>query len=140
MTLAAAAVVVAVALVVGIWPVIGGGGGGGGAQPMASAVTMTKTAETPINAQVTLSSFGWGTRIDMVCTYGDYASRGQAQPQNLGMVVVGPDGSQDQIATWVGLNGATALPSGSTTLQKDQIKSVKLVDTDTKTVLLQTDL
>jgi hypothetical protein len=140
MTLAAAAAVVAVALVVGIWPVIGGGGGGGGAQPMASAVTMTKTAETPINAQVTLSSFGWGTRIDMVCTYGDYASRGQAQPQNLGMVVVGPDGSQDQIATWVGLNGATALPSGSTTLQKDQIKSVKLVDTDTKTVLLQTDL
>jgi hypothetical protein len=140
MTLAAAAVVAAIALVIGIWPVIGGGGGGGGEQPMASAVTMTKTAETPINAQVTLSSFGWGTRIDMVCTYGDYASRGQAQPQNLGMVVVGHDGSANQIATWVGLNGATALPSGSTTLQKDQIKSVQLVDTDTKTVLLQTDL
>jgi hypothetical protein len=138
MTLAAAAVVLAVALVIGIWPVIGGGDGG--EQPMASAVTMTKTAQTPINAEVTLSSFGWGTRIDMVCTYGDYASRGQAVSQNLGMVVVGPDGSQNQIATWVGLNGATALPSGSTTLQKDQIKSVQLVDTDTKSVLLQTDL
>lgn len=139
-TLAAAAAVLAIALVIGIWPVVFGGGGGGGDQPMASAITMTKTAQTPINAAVTLSSFGWGTRIDMVCTYGDYASRGQAVPENLGMVVVGHDGSQNQIATWVGLNGATALPSGSTTMQKDQIKTVKLVDTDTNTVLLQTDL
>ena len=137
-TLAAAAAVLAVAVVVGIWPGIGGHGGGD--EPMAAAVTMSKTAQTPINAAITMSSFGWGTRIDMVCTYGDYASRGQAAPQNLGMVVIGHDGSSNQIATWVGLNGATALPSGSTTLQKDQIKSVQLVDTDTKAVLLQKDL
>jgi hypothetical protein len=138
-TLAAAAAVLAVAVAIGIWPGIGASGGGDD-QTMASAVTMSKTAQTPINAEVNLSSFGWGTRIDMVCTYGDYASRGQALPQNLGMVVVGHDGSQNQIATWVGLNGATALPSGSTTLQKEQIKAVQLVDTDTRTVLLQTDL
>jgi hypothetical protein len=137
-TLAAAAAVLAVALVVGIWPGIRGNGGGG--QPMASAVTMSKTAQTPINATITMSSFGWGTRIDMVCTYGDYASRGQAVSENLAMVVVSQDGSSNQIATWVGLNGATALPSGNTTMQKDQIKSVQLVDTDSRTVLLQTNL
>jgi Putative zinc-finger len=138
-TLAAAAAVLAVALVVGVWPGIRGDGGGGGT-PMASAVTMSKTAQTPINATITLSSFGWGTRIDMVCTYADYASRGEPVAQNLAMVVVGDDGSRNQIATWVGLNGATALPSGSTTLQKDQIKSVQMVDTDTRTVLLQSNL
>ena len=44
------------------------------------------------------------------------------------MVVVGHDGTQSEIATWVGVNGATALPSGNTTMQKDQIKSVQLVD------------
>ena len=86
-----------------------------------------------------MTGFGWGTRIDMVCTYGDYASRGEATTQNLSMVVVGHNGTQSEIATWVGVNGATALPSGSTTLQKDQIKSVQLVDTDTRTVLLQTE-
>ena len=137
-TLAAAAAVLAVALVVGILPGILGHRGDN--QPMASAVTMSKVAETPINATVTLTGFGWGTRIDMVCTYGDYASRGQATTENLSMVLLDHNGTQDEIATWVGVNGATALPSGNTTLQKDQIKSVQLVDTDSRAVLLQTDL
>ena len=137
-TLAAAAAVLAVALVVGILPAIRGHGGD--SEPMASSVTMSKIAQTPINATVTMTGFGWGTRIDMVCTYGDYASRGAATTQNLGMIVVGRNGTQDQIATWVGVNGATALPSGATLLPKDQIKSVQLVDTDTKAVLLETTL
>ncbi len=137
MTMAAAAAVLAIALVVGIWPTIRGHGD---TEPMASAVTMSKLAQTPINATVTLTGFGWGTRIDMVCTYGDYQSRGNVTTQNLSMVVVGHNGTQSDIATWVGVNGATALPSGATTLQKDDIKSVQLVDTDTRTVLLQTTL
>lgn len=137
LTLAAAAAVLAVALVIGILPGIRGSGDEG---PMAAAVTMSKVAQTPINATVTLTGFGWGTRVDMVCTYGDYASRGQATTENLSMVLVGHNGTQNQIATWVGVNGATALPSGNTTMQKDQIKSVQLVDTDTKAVLLQSDL
>jgi hypothetical protein len=137
-TLAAAAAVLAVALVVGILPGIRGQRGNDA--PMASAVTMSKIAQTPINATITLTGFGWGTRIDMVCTYGDYASRGQATTQNLSMVILGPNGTQNEVATWVGVNGATALPSGNTTMQKDQIKSVQLVDTDTRAVLLQSDL
>jgi Putative zinc-finger len=136
--LAAAAAVLAVALVLTILPGIRGQGGE--QQAMGSQVTMTKVAQTPINATVTLTSFGWGTRIDMVCTYGDYASRGDTATQNLAMVVVGKDGKQSEIATWLGLNGATALPSGSTPMQKDQIQSVELVETDTRTVLLQTNL
>jgi hypothetical protein len=136
-TLAAAAAVLAIALVVGILPGIRGQGDD---QPMASAMTMSKVAETPINATVTLTGFGWGTRIDMVCTYGDYASRGQATTENLSMVLVGHNGTQNEVATWVAVNGATALPSGNTTMQKDQIKSVQLVDTDTRAVLLQSDL
>lgn len=136
-TLAAAAAVLAVALVVGVLPGIRGGGGD---EPMASELTMSKVSQTPINAAVTLTGFGWGTRVDMVCTYGDYASRGQATTQNLSMVLLDRNGSQSQIATWVGVNGATALPSGNTTMQKDEIKAVQLVDTDTKEVLLQTDL
>jgi hypothetical protein len=136
-TLAAAAAILAVALVVAILPGIRGQGGD---EPMVSAVTMSKVAQTPINATVTLTGFGWGTRIDMVCTYGDYASRGQATTENLSMVVLSHNGTQSEVATWVGVNGATALPSGSTTMPKDQIKSVQLVDTDSRAVLLQTDL
>ncbi|OBK70503.1 anti-sigma factor [Mycobacterium sp. 1274761.0] len=137
-TLAAAAAVLVVAVVIAILPGIRGNGGD--ETPMASAVTMSKVAQTPINATVTLTGFGWGTRIDMVCTYGDYASRGEATTANLGMVLVGHNGTQSEVATWIGVNGATAMPSGNTTMQKDQIKSVQLVDTDTRAVLLQTDL
>lgn len=137
-TLAAAAAVLAVALVIAILPGIRGNGGDN--QPMTSAMTMSKVAQTPINATVTLTGFGWGTRIDMVCTYGDYASRGQATTENLSMVVLDHNGTQSEVATWVGVNGATALPSGNTTMQKDQIKAVQLVDTDTRAVLLQTDV
>jgi len=33
---------------------------------------MTKVSETPINATISLTGYGWGTRIDMACTYGDW--------------------------------------------------------------------
>ena len=39
---------------------------------------MNKVAPTPINATVTLNSYGWGTRIDMACTYGDWGNRDDA--------------------------------------------------------------
>ena len=110
--LAAAAALLAVVLVFTVWP---GVFGLQSETPQATgtALEMTKVAPTPINATVTLNSYGWGTRIDMACTYGDWGNR-DAPPQNLGMVVVGRDGSQTEVATWLGLSGATALPSANT--------------------------
>jgi Putative zinc-finger len=105
----------------------------------APALEMTKVSETPINATVTLNGFGWGTRIDMACTYGDWGQR-DAPPQNLGMVVVGRDGSHNEVATWLGLSGATALPSANTPLQMNEIAAVQLVSTDDGEVLLETNL
>ncbi len=99
-------------------------------------VEMVKVSPTPINATVTLHGFGWGTRIDMACTYGDWGNR-DAPPQNLGMVVVGQDGSHEQVATWLGLSGATALPSANTPLPKDEIAAVQLVSVDDGQVLLE---
>ena len=107
-TLAAAAALLAVALVVGIWPGIRGQGGE--SEPMASAVTMSKVAQTPINAIVTLTGFGWGhgSTWSALTTMRAAAMR---RHKNLSMVVVGHNGTQSDVATWVGVNGATALPS-----------------------------
>lgn len=105
----------------------------------APALEMTKVSETPINAAITMSGYGWGTRIDMACTYGDWGQR-DAPPQSLGMVVVGRDGSRDQIATWLGLSGATALPSANTPLQMNEIAAVQLVSSDSGRVLLERHL
>jgi hypothetical protein len=103
------------------------------------ALEMTKVSTTPINASISMTGFGWGTRIDMACTYGDWGQR-DAPPQNLGMVVVGRDGSHTQVATWLGLSGATALPSATTPIQKDEIAAVQLVSPDSGKVLLEKQL
>lgn len=108
-------------------------------QESAQALEMTKVSETPINASITLTGFGWGTRIDMACTYGDWGQR-DAPPQNLGMVVIGNDGSRTEVATWLGLSGATALPSATTPMRKDEIAAVQLVSSDNGKVLLEKHL
>jgi hypothetical protein len=109
-------------------------------QETVQALQMTKVSETPINASITLTGFGWGTRIDMACSYGDWGQSGNTQPQNLGMVVVGRDGSHTEVATWLGLSGATALPSAATPMQKDEIAAVQLVSSDNGKVLLEKHL
>ncbi len=54
---------------------------------------MDKLVDTPFSASISLSGFAWGTRIDMACTYGQWSSGEVPPPSNLGMVVVGRDGS-----------------------------------------------
>jgi hypothetical protein len=136
--LAAAAAVVAIALVIAIRPDTLGMQSGTD-QAAGSAMEMTKVSETPINATITMTGYGWGTRIDMACTYGDWGRR-DAPPQNLGMVVVGRDGTQSQVATWLGLSGATALPSANSPLPVDEIAAVQLVSADSGQILLEKKL
>lgn len=131
-----AAALLAVGLVVAIRPEIVGLRDGDTTQT-AEQLQMTKLAPTSFSATVALSSFAWGTRIDMACTYGEWSGGGGAPPSNLGMVVVGRDGTKTQIATWLGLSGATALPSGNTTMPKDRIAAVQLVSVDSGQVLLE---
>jgi Putative zinc-finger len=135
---AAAAALLAIGLVIGIRPGIIGLRTG--AEDVAApSLEMAKVSDTPINATITMTGFGWGTRIDMACTYGDWGRR-DAPPQNLGMVVVGRDGSHTQIATWLGLSGATALPSANTPIPMDEIAAVQLVSSDSGQVLLERHL
>jgi len=108
--------------------------------PTTQALDMTKVSQTPINASISMTGYGWGTRIDMACSYGDWGQSGNTPPQNLGMVVVGRDGSHTQVATWLGLSGATALPSATTPMQKDEIAAVQLVSSDNGKVLLEKNL
>lgn len=108
-------------------------------QASGTELEMVKVSETPINATITVTGYGWGTRIDMACTYGDWGQR-DAPPQNLGMVVIGRDGSREQVATWLGLSGATALPSANTPMQLNEIAAVQLVSADDDQVLLERQL
>jgi hypothetical protein len=134
-----AAALLAVGLVVAIRPETFGLHTGTGQQQAAQMLNMSKVSETPINASIALSSYSWGTRIDMACTYGDWGKK-DAPPQNLGMVVVGRDGTRTEIATWLGLSGATALPSANTTLPINEIAAVQMVSSPDGKVLLERNL
>jgi hypothetical protein len=106
----------------------------------AQSLEMTKVSDTTINASISLTDYGWGTRIDMACSYGDWGQSGNTEPQSLGMVVVGRDGSHTQVATWLGLSGATALPSATAPMQMNEIAAVQLVSSDSGKVLLEKNL
>ncbi|MFV9634240.1 anti-sigma factor family protein [Mycobacterium neumannii] len=134
-----AAAVLAVGIAIAVRPETFGLQTGTPPQASGQQLEMAKVSETPINATISMTGYGWGTRIDMACTYGDWGQR-DAPPQNLGMVVVGHDGSRNQVATWLGLSGATALPSATTPMQMDEIAAVQLVSPESGEVLLERSL
>jgi Putative zinc-finger len=134
-----AAALLAVGLVVAVRPGIVGLQSGT-TQATAQQLEMNKLVTTPFSATISLNSFAWGTRIDMACVYGDWSSGGGVPPSNLGMVVVGRDGTHTQIATWLGMSGATALPSGNTPVPVGEIAAVQLVSADSGQVLLERQL
>ena len=110
----------------------------------ASAVTMTPVGPTELSATVAVTAQGWGTQIDMNCTYpaeaGTSAPDGDEPPAKLAMVVVGRDGNHDRLATWMAVKGVRATPYGSTSMPIDQIATVEIVSADTGNVLLQRTL
>jgi hypothetical protein len=72
---------------------------------------MSKVAQTPINAIVTLTGFGWGHGSTWSALTASMRAAAMRRHKNLSVVVVGHNGTQSDVATWVGVNGATALPS-----------------------------
>lgn len=115
------------------------------AQAQSTALTMTRLTPNGLSSTVQLSSEGWGTRIDMTCTYGVWPEGAAHEDDGdagdkLAMVVVGRDGTRAQLATWVALTGVTATPVGSTSMPMDQIAAVQVVSVDNGEVLLQRSL
>ena len=132
----AAAVAAVIALLVGIHP----GPTVPSAAPPAKSVspmTMTPVVPNSIQATVSMTSQGSGTRIEMICTYPKESSDNHDNDvDKLAMVVVGRDGSHAQLVTWMAPPGVTVRPVGSTAMRMDQIAAVQIVSDDGE-VLLQ---
>jgi hypothetical protein len=113
-------------------------------QTQAAQMTMLQVKPSELSSTVAFTSQGWGTRIDMDCTYQslppDSKRNDDQAGDKLAMVVVGRDGSQTQLATWVALSGVRATPGGSTSMPINQIAAVQIVSVDSGEVLLQRSL
>lgn len=128
----AAAAVLAIGVLVGVQ--------GHSAAPQRAAVSalpMAQVGTQLLASTVSISGEPWGTFINLrcVCLAPPYASH-----DTLAMVVVGRDGSQTRLATWLAEPGHTAIPAGSISTPVDQIAAVQVVAADTGQVLLQRSL
>jgi anti-sigma factor RsiW len=104
------------------------------AQTTASAQPMAQVGTTLLASTVSLSSQQWGTHIALkfVCT-----APVDAHHDTVALVVVGRDGSQTRLATWVAIPGHSATPTASISTPVDQIAAVQVVLADNGAVMLQ---
>jgi anti-sigma factor RsiW len=128
---AAAAVVLAISVLVGV---AGRSPTSAPPQETASALPMAQVGTTLLASTVSLSRQQWGTHIALkfVCT-----APVDAHHDTVALVVVGRDGSQSRLATWVAIPGHTATPTGSISTPVDQIAAVQVVLADNSRVMLQ---
>jgi anti-sigma factor RsiW len=128
---AAAAVVLAITVLVGV---AGRSPTSAPPQATASALPMAQVGTTLLASTVSLSRQQWGTHIALkfVCT-----APVDAHHDTVALVVVGRDGSQSRLATWVAIPGHTATPTGSISTPVDQIAAVQVVLADNGRVMLQ---
>ncbi len=90
-----------------------------------------------LESTVSVDGMHWGTFINLRCVC---LAPPDAHHDTLAMVVVGRDGSQTRLATWVAEPGHTATPAGSISMPVDQIAAVQVVSADSGEVLLQRSL
>ena len=131
--LAAAAVLLSIGVFVGVQ----GYSSAPAHQTAASGQPMAQVGTTLLTSTVQVSSQHWGTSINLNCVC---LAPVTAHHDTLAMVVVGRDGSQTRLATWVAEPGHTATPAGSISTPVDQIAAVQVVSADNGQVLLQRSL
>jgi len=134
---AAAAAVLAVGVFAGIQGYTSSSPGSSSQQAAPSNQPMSQVGTTLLTSTVQVSSEHWGTAINMQCVC---LAPLTAHHDTLAMVVVGRDGSQTRLATWVAVPGHTATPAGSISTPVDQIAAVQVVAADSGQVLLQRSL
>ena len=102
----------------------------------AAPVQLQPIGTEPISGWLSMTSVGWGTRLDLTCSYADEGSdvyHDQAPPTYT-MFVTRADGSTEQVASWKALPGKTMHLSAATASTRDAITDVQVRSGD-QTVL-----
>ena len=96
--------------------------------PTTDNLTMKAVGTDPMTATVAVTSVGWGTRIDLTCTYPH--SSGGWEAGAYALVIHTTDGRTQRLATWNGLPGATMELPAATHTREPNIKSVEVTRID----------
>jgi hypothetical protein len=113
------------------------------AQPtLAAVLTPAGGADVPVEASIELTSFAWGTRIDMDCSYhpGPPGPDGPYGPVSYAMWVVDRDGVETSLSTWTAAPDGTVSVTAGTAVVLADIAEVEVRDATGDRVLLTTEL
>ncbi len=79
-----------------------------------------------ISGWLSLTQVGWGTRLDLTCSYPQAEPYGDSEPPTYTMFVTTTAGSTEQVASWKGLAGKTMHVTGATSADADDIAHVEV--------------
>ena len=94
----------------------------GPAQASGMPITLqAKAGDVPLSADADLVSVGWGTRIDLKCSYENEPGY---TPSVYVMTITDAAGQTEPVASWMALPGKTASLTGSTAIRVADIASL----------------
>ena len=109
------------------------------AEPTSPPEALRPVGDEPISGWVSLTPVGWGTRLDLTCSYAaessDYPEPDWSTHR---MLVRTDDGAVEQVATWRALPGKTMELTAATALASTDIVSIE-VRTAADEVVLELD-
>ncbi len=107
--------------------------------PPVALVPMEPVGDVPVVAQLGLEPVGWGTRVELTCTY-DTASVPYALPPAVDyvIVVVHDDGHAERVGSWRSIDGKTMRFTAGTAADEGHITSVEVRTVDGRVVLSRT--
>ena len=102
----------------------------------AAPVLMTPVGSEPISGWLSLTQVGWGTRLDLECSYAQ-ESDAYRDPSwsTYTMYVHTADGGTEQVASWKAVPGKTMRLSAATASDRDDITNVEVRTAAGATVL-----
>jgi Putative zinc-finger len=102
----------------------------------AKPVLMTPVGNEPISGWLSLTQVGWGTRLDLECSYAE-DSNAYSDPDwsTYTMFVTTTDGDTERVASWKALPGETMRLAAATAADADDITDVEVRTAAGDTVL-----
>lgn len=97
---------------------------------------MDPVGDVPVQANLTLQTVTWGTRLDLTCTYDTTSVRYELPPTvDYVLVVRTRDGRTERVGSWRSVNGKTMRLTAGTAATRQEIVSVEIRTPDGRVVL-----
>jgi anti-sigma-K factor RskA len=102
---------------------------------------LSQVVASPLSAEVKLTTVGWGTKVDMSCSYGAAADGTPRDTTwDYSLWVVDASGAASELSSWSAKSDSTVNLMAGTALPVGKIAQVQIRSAEDGTVLLASDL